>query len=143
MIDETFTALQYAGPASWHHLIAPTRTFPLTEFSIHSIAYAMSPGDRKLSDNEPVVLLGALAAAANLTSNAVANKLFVTTALDIFKEARIAAHILHVANNGLPHVATDARTYKHVARALKTNDPQVLSMLLIDIIRTAYRITES
>ena len=43
MIDETFTALQYAGPASWHHLIAPTRTFALTEFSIHAIAFAMSP----------------------------------------------------------------------------------------------------
>jgi hypothetical protein len=26
MTDETFTALQYAGPASWHHLIAPTHT---------------------------------------------------------------------------------------------------------------------
>lgn len=23
MSDETFTALQYAGPASWRHLIAP------------------------------------------------------------------------------------------------------------------------
>ena len=28
MTNETFTALHYAGPASWHHLIAPTRTFP-------------------------------------------------------------------------------------------------------------------
>lgn len=67
MVDETFTTLHYAGPASWHHLIAPTRTFPLTEFSIHSIAFAMSPGDRKLSGNEPVIQLGTLAAAANHT----------------------------------------------------------------------------
>lgn len=65
MTDETFTALQYAGPSSWHHLIAPTRTFHLTEFSIHSIAYAMSPRDGKLSGNEPTVRLGALATAAN------------------------------------------------------------------------------
>lgn len=28
MTDETFTALQYAGPASWHHLIAPTHIPP-------------------------------------------------------------------------------------------------------------------
>ncbi len=69
MTNETFTALQYAGPASWHHLIAPTRTFPLTEFSIHSIAVAMSSAERKLSDNEPVVQLGALATAANHTVN--------------------------------------------------------------------------
>lgn len=69
MTDETFTALHYAGPANWHHLIAPTRTFPLTEFSIHSIAYAMSPGDRELSGNEPAVRLGALAAATHITNN--------------------------------------------------------------------------
>ena len=70
MTDETFTALQFAGPANWHHLIAPTRTFPLTELSINSTAFAMSPGARKLSGNEPVVQLGALAAAANhITEN--------------------------------------------------------------------------
>lgn len=28
MIDETYTALQYAGPASWHHLIAPHTHIP-------------------------------------------------------------------------------------------------------------------
>ena len=143
MSDETFAALQYAGPASWHHLIAPTRTFPLTEFSIHSIAYAMSPGDRKLGGNEPVVQLGALAAAANLTSNAIANAIFTTTALDIFKEARTAAHVLHATNKNTPTFIPNVSTYKHVARALRTNDPQVLAMILIDIIRTAYHITEN
>lgn len=75
MTGETFTALQYAGPASWHHLIAPTRTFPLTEFSIHSIAHAMSPGVGRLIGNELVVRLATLAAAANLTSNAIANRI--------------------------------------------------------------------
>lgn len=132
MSDETFTALQYAGPANWHHLIAPTRTFPLTEFSIHSIAFAMSPGDRKLSGNEPVVQLGILAAAANLTANAIAP--------GIFEDARMTATILDTTNKKLPQFTPNVSTYKHVARALRTNDPQVLAMLLIDIIRTANHI---
>ena len=142
MIDETFTALQYAGPASWHHLIAPTRTFPLTEFSIHSIAFAMSPGDRGLSDNEPMVRLGALAAAANLTSNAIANSIFTADAHTIFNDARMTAAILDVTNKKLPQFTPIVSTYKHVKRALETNDPQVLSMLLIDVIRTANHIIE-
>jgi len=142
MTDETRAALQYAGPASWHHLIAPTRTFPLTEFSIHSIAYAMSPGDRKLRDNESVVHLGALAAAANLTSNAIANSIFTADAHSIFKDARMTAALLDATNKKLPQFTPDVSTYKHVARALRTNDPRVLSMLLIDIIRTANHVIE-
>lgn len=140
MSDETFTALHYAGPASWHHLIAPTRTFPLTEFSIHSIACAMSPGDRELSGNEPVVRLGELAAAANLTSNAIANSIFTADAHTIFKDARMTAAILDATNKNLPQFTPTVSTYKHAARALRTNAPQVLSMLLIDIIRTANQI---
>ena len=140
MSDETFTALQYAGPASWHHLIAPTRTFPLTEFSTHSIAYAMSPGDRKLRDNESVVRLGVLATAANLTSNAIANSIFTADAHTIFKDARMTADLLDATNKKLPQFTPNVSTYKHVARTLRTNDPQVLSMLLIDIIRTANHI---
>lgn len=46
-------------------------------------------------------------------------------------------------NKGLTHIAPNVSTYKHVARALRTNDPRVLSMLLIDIIRIANHITES
>lgn len=143
MTDETSTALHYAGPANWHHLIAPTRTFPLTEFSAHSIAFAMSPGDRELSGNEPVARLGVLAAAANLTANAIANSIFDTDANTIFKSARTAAATLDATNKNLPQFAPNVGTYKHVARALRTNSPQVLSMLLIDIIRTATHITES
>lgn len=41
MTDETFTALQYAGPASWHHLIAPTHTFPLTDGTAQAAALSM------------------------------------------------------------------------------------------------------
>lgn len=140
MADETFTALHYAGPANWHHLIAPTRTFPLTEFSIHSIAFAMSPEGRRLSDNEPVTRLGALAAAANLTSNAIANSIFAADAHTIFKDARMTASLLDATNKGLPRVTINVSTYKNVARALRTNDPRVLSMILIDIIRTANHI---
>lgn len=143
MSDETFTALQYAGPASWRHLIAPTHTFPLTEFSIHSIAYAMSPGDRKLGGNEPVVQLGALAAAANLTSNAIANSIFTADANTIFDDARMTASILDITNKKLPQFTPNVSTYKYVTRALRTNSPQVLSMLLIDIIRTANHIIEN
>lgn len=143
MTDETFIALHYAGPSSWHHLIAPTRTFPLTEFSIHSIAFAMSPRDRRLSDNEPVAQLGALAAAANLTANAIANNIFTADAHTIFKDARMTAAILDTTNKGLPQFTPNVGTYKHVTRALKTNDPQVLSMLLIDIIRAANHIAKS
>ena len=143
MIDETFTALQYAGPASWHHSIAPTRTFPLTGFSIHAIAFAMSPGDRKLSGNERTVQLSYLAAAANLTSNAIANNIFTADAHTIFKDARMTAALLDATNKGLPQFTPNVSTYKHAARALRTNDPQVLSMLLIDIIRTANHITEN
>lgn len=143
MSDETFAALQYAGPASWHHLIAPTRTFPLTEFSTHSIAYAMSPGDRKLGGNEPAVQLGALAAAANLTSNAIANSIFTADANTIFKDAYMTAAILDATNKNLPQFTPTVSTYKNVVRALKTNDPQVLSMLLIDIIRTATHIVNN
>lgn len=143
MSDETFTALQYAGPASWRHLIAPTHTFPLTEFSIHSIAAAMSPGCRHLSNNEPVVQLGALAAAANLTSNAIANSIFTADANTIFDDARMTASILDITNKKLPQFTPNVSTYKYVARALRTNSPQVLSMLLIDIIRTANHIIEN
>nr|DAP04951.1 MAG TPA: hypothetical protein [Caudoviricetes sp.] len=143
MTDETFTALQYAGPANWHHLIAPTRTFPLTEFSIHSIAFAMSPGDGEFSNNEPVVQLGILAAAANLTSNAIANSIFTADAHTIFKDARMTAAILDATNKKLPQFTPNVTTYKHVARALRTNSPQVLSMLLIDIIRTASHIVNN
>jgi hypothetical protein len=143
MTDETHAALQCAGPDSWHHLIAPTRTFPLTEFSTHSIAFAMSPGDRKLNGNEPAVQLGILAAAANLTSNAIANSIFTADAHIIFKDARMTAAILDATNKKLPQFTPNVSTYKHVARALRTNDPQVLSMLLIDIIRTANHITNN
>ena len=102
----------------------------------------MSPGDERLSGNEPVARLCALAAAANLTSNAIANSIFTADANTIFKDARTTTAILDATNKNLPQFTPKVSTYKHVARALRTNDPQVLSMLLIDIIRTADHIAK-
>lgn len=103
----------------------------------------MSPGDGKPSGNELMVRLGALATAANLTSNAIANSIFTADAHTIFKGARMTADLLDATNKKLPQFTTNVATYKHVARALRTNAPQVLSMLLIDIIRTANHIVNN
>ena len=143
MVDETFTALHYAGPASWHHLIAPTRTFPINEGTAQAAALSMDSVCGHLNDISAVYALTDLAATANILSNAIANTIFTTTALDIFKEARTAAHILHVINREAPTFTPDHRTYRHFKQAVDTGDPQVVAMLLIDTIRIAYRITES
>lgn len=50
MTDETQAALQYAGPASWHHLIAPTRTFFLTQGTIQAAALSMDSTYGRLND---------------------------------------------------------------------------------------------
>lgn len=49
----------------------------------------------------------------------------------------------NATNKSLPQFTPNVSTYKHVARPLRTNDPQVMSMLLIDVIRTANHITEN
>ena len=98
MTDETFTALQYAGPASWHHLIAPTHTFPLTDGTAQAAALSMDSACDYINDISAIYALTDLAATANILSNAIANTIFTTTALDIFKEARTIAHVLHVTN---------------------------------------------
>nr|DAP76102.1 MAG TPA: hypothetical protein [Caudoviricetes sp.] len=143
MTDETFTALQYAGPASWHHLIAPTRTFPLTDGTAQAAAQSMDAAYDHLNDISAIYALTDLAATANILSNAIANTIFTTTALDIFKEARTAAHILHVTNRDTPTFTPTFRTYRHFKQAIETRDPQVIIRLLIDVIRIAYTITES
>ena len=63
--------------------------------------------------------------------------------IDIFKEARTAAHILHVTNRDTPTFNPTFRTYRHFEQAIETRDPQVIIRLLIDVIRIAYNITES
>ena len=74
--------------------------------------------------------------------DAIANSVFIADATTIFKDAHTTAAILDATNKNLPQFTPTVSTYKHVARALKTNTPQVLSMLLIDIIRTANHITK-
>lgn len=143
MTDETFTALKYAGPASWHHLIAPTRTFPLTEGTTQAAALSMDSAYGRPDGISAVYVLTDLAATANILSNAIANTIFTTTALDIFKEARTAAHVLQVINRNTPTFNPTFRTYRHFKQAIDTRDPQVIAMLLIDVIRIAYHITES
>jgi hypothetical protein len=143
MTDETFTALQYAGPASWHNLIAPTRTFPLTEGTAQAAALSMDSACGHLNDISAVYALTDLAATANILSNAIANTTFTMTALDIFKEARTAAHILHVTNRDTPAFTPTFRTYRHFKQAVDTRNPQVIVRLLVDVIRIAYHITES
>ena len=143
MTDETQAALQYAGPASWHHLIAPTRTFPLTELALQAASLSIDSTYGRLNDISAVYALADLAGTAIILSNAIANTLFTTTALDIFKEARTTAHVLHVINANTPTFTPTFRTYRYFKRAAETQDPRVLSMLLIDIIRIAYNITES
>lgn len=143
MADETFIALQYAGPASWHHLIAPTHTFPLTDGAAQAAALTMDSACSYRNGLSAIYALTDLAATANILSNAIANTIFTATALDIFKEARTAAHILHVTNRDTPTFNPTFRTYRHFKEAIDTQDPRVLAMLLIDTIRIAYHITES
>lgn len=142
MTDETFTALQYAGPASWHHLIAPTRTFPLTEGTAQAAAISMDSVSDHFDDISAVYALTDLAATANILSNAIANIIFTATALDIFKEARTAAHVLQVINRNTPTFNPTFRTYRHFKQAVDTRDPQVIAMLLIDVIRIANHLIE-
>jgi hypothetical protein len=142
MTDETFTALQYAGPASWHHLIAPTRTFPITEETALAAAQSMDAASPYRNDLPAIYTLTDLAATANILSNAIANTVFTATALDIFKEARTAAHVLYIINRDTPTFNPTFRTYRHFKRAVDTRDLQVVTMLLIDVIRIAYHITE-
>lgn len=95
------------------------------------------------NDISAIYALTDLAATANILSNAIANTIFITTALDIFKEARTAAHILHVTNRDTPTFTPDYRTYRYFKQAVDTGDPQVIIGLLIDVIRIAYHIAES
>ncbi len=84
-----------------------------------------------------------LAAAANILANAIANCKQVAGAQSIFKLTRAAAHILDIINKDTPSFTPTFCTYRHFKRAAETRDSQVLSMLLIDVIRIANHITES
>ena len=143
MVDETFTILHYAGPATWHQNIAPSRTDMDPNAIIINIGSALNACIGPRSTELNILTLAELSVAANLLSNKIANTIFVADAQTVFKDARTTAAILDATNKNLPQFTPDVSTYKNVVRALRTNSPQVLSMLLIDTIRTANHITES
>ena len=143
MTDETRAALQCAGPDSWHHLIAPTRTFPLTDDTIEMAALSMDSTLNCPYSIDAIPALTDLAATANILANAIANSQQAAGAQSVFKLTRVAAHALDNINKDTPSFTPTLNTYRHFKRAAETRDPQVLSMLLIDIIRTANHIIES
>ena len=140
--NETYTVLQRAGPANWHHLIAPTSTFPLTRSTAQAAAQSMDSACSYHNDPSAIYALTDLAATASILASAIANAIFTTNALDIFKEARTAAYVLHVINENTPAFTPTFRTYIHFEQAVDTNDPTVLYLLLVDIIRIANHITK-
>lgn len=109
---------------------------------MQAAAISMDSVSDHLDGISAVYALTDLAATANILSNAIANTIFTATALDIFKDARTAAHVLQVINRNTPTFNPTFRTYRHFKRAIDTRDPQVVAMLLIDVIRIAYHITE-
>ena len=143
MVDETATALRFAGPTSWHHLIAPTRTFPLTDSTIRATALSMDSAIDHPRGIEAIPALAELASTANILANAIANSQQVAGAQSIFKLTRTTAHILDIINKDVPSFTPKFSTYRHFRRAAETRDHTVLSMLLIDVIRIANHITES
>lgn len=73
MIDETPAALYQAGPANWHHLIAPTKTFPMTEGAAQFVASTADATAGLQGGTTVTGTLTDLAAAATILSNAIAN----------------------------------------------------------------------
>lgn len=142
MDDETDAALYFAGPDSWHYLIAPARSFPITERTIQAAALAIGSTQGTFDGIEAVYVLCDLAAAANILANAVANAIFTANAQDIFKDARTTAHLLDSLNEHSPRYKPTFCTYQAALDAMQTQDPQVMALLLIDIIRIANHIAD-
>ena len=143
MTDETFTILQYAGPATWHQNIAPSRTDMAPNAIITNVGSALNACIGPRSTELNILTLTELSVAANLLSNKIANAIFVADALTIFKDARMVANILDAINKA-PHPAfvPPFTKMQPMMRAARSNDPTILSMLLIDVIRIANHIIE-
>lgn len=144
MTDETFTILQYAGPATWHQTIAPSRTDMDPNAITINIGSALNACIGPRSTELNILTLAELSVAANILSNKIANMIFVADALTIFKDARMVANILDAINKA-PHpvFVPPFKKMQPMMRAARSNDPAVLSMLLIDVIRIANHIAES
>ena len=134
-------ALQLAGPDNWRHTIAPT-DFPLTEATIQAASISMDSAVGAIGGISNMFALHDLAAAAIL-ANAIANTTPGTNATFVFKEARFTARALDTVNKNIPRFSPDFRAYRGLKRAIETNNPTVLTALLIGFIRIAYHLTES
>ena len=143
MNDETHIALQHAGPTNWHHLIAPTKTFPLTEGTTQFAALAMDSTVGLRRGIAATTALADLAGAAIVLSNAIANGAPTANAQEAFKEARNTANYLDAISSHIPTFTPTFRTYAYFKRALDTRDASVLTALLIDIIRLANHIANN
>ena len=135
-------ALQAAGPDNWEHSIAPT-DFPLTEATTQAASISIDSAVNTIGGISNVFALHDLAAAATILANAVANTTPGMDATEAFKEARSTAHALDAINKNTPPFNPDFRTYRHTERAIATNNPTVLTALLIDIIRIANHIANN
>lgn len=142
MTNETHAALYYAGPSHWHHLIAPTRTYPLTDSTTQAATLAMDSATGTFKGIEAACTLTDLASTAIILSNAIANKAPTATAQDIFKRARAIASATDTHTEGTPRFQPTFKTYSAFHKAASTDDPQVLTQLLIDVIRIANHITD-
>lgn len=102
MNDETHIALQHAGPAKWHHLIAPTKTFPLTEGTTQFASLTMDSTVDLRRSIAATTALADLAGAAIAISNAIANGAPTANAQEAFKEARDTANYLDAISSHIP-----------------------------------------
>ena len=142
MVDETSIILQYAGPASWHHLIAPARTNMADNAIITNIGSALNACTGPRSTELNILTLAELSVAANLLANKIANTIFTADAQTIFKYARTTAHLLDAtAKTTHPAFVPPFKKIQPMMKAARSNNPTVLSTLLIDIIRIANHIT--
>ena len=142
MHDETPAALTYAGPDSWHHLIAQTHTFPLTEATIQAAALSMDSAIGVSRGIEVIWALCDLAATSNILANAVANATFTANAREVFEDAHATARTLDTLNEHTPPFKPTFQTCRAFWDALQTKDPQVLPWLLVDVIRIANHIID-
>lgn len=142
MHDETPAALTYAGPDSWHHLIAQTHTFPLTEATTQAAALSMDSVPGVSRGIKAIWALCDLAATSNILANAAANATSTANAREVFEDARSTARTLDILNERTPRFNPTFRTYQVFWDALQTKDPQVIAMLLVDTIRIANHIID-
>lgn len=143
MDDETNALLYMAGPANWHHTIAPTRINMGNNTIITNINTALQGTQGPRATEFNLNALTSLQAAANILANKIADTIYIANALDIFREACITANKLDKEATA-PHPAFQPSFKKAITatRILNDGDPLALSMLLVDIIRIANHTAE-